>query len=334
MKWNCLLAVAFGLSITDVTSFAQETPAAQRLSPTPSSLSDEMSFDSAGMARFLLSGGRLRLHPSIHRKGRQTSDRNGVHESISVQSNGGIPSLQYSLHSNRAQISLSVSDAQSVRLELVDSHAQTRNVLEQVDGQPAVWVSSSKDERSGDTLFHLREIAPDEFDAVFGDAIRHLLRGQSIAELALQTDQELMTILRRQKNDLPAMGEIETLVDQLASDDRRVRLESFRRLRAIGTPILAVVDRIPLDRLDAEQQRHLTKLRRLLKNAEADSPATLAQRLVLDRDYIVAFAAKIAVEDRVAINRHLNRQGFEPLGQSLTGDVRIVTVREPKSYTR
>ena len=77
MRWSLLLAV-FGLSITDVASFAQRPPDDQRLALTQSSYQDAGFFASTGVVRFQLIQGRLCLDAPRHRKGSQNRDEKGV----------------------------------------------------------------------------------------------------------------------------------------------------------------------------------------------------------------------------------------------------------------
>ena len=117
MRWYLQAAVVIGLSITDVASQAQGPPADQGLSTSRSTPQDAGYFAKSGVVRFQLVHGRLCLDPPRHRKGSQSQDRDGVYESITVTAIRGIPSLHYVCQTDQNEITLSVEDAQDIRIE-------------------------------------------------------------------------------------------------------------------------------------------------------------------------------------------------------------------------
>ncbi len=311
MKWRYLLAVLFGLSSSNVATFSQRPPEAERPAPTPSSLYSDMSFGDAGMARFQLVAGRLQLHPSLHRKGRESRDRGDVHESISVQSHEGRPSLQYAFQSPACQFSLSVKDGKSVRLEIVAPADGPRHVLEQFEGRAVRWIGEH--ELQAGSLLHLRQLAPERFDETFGDILSHLLSGISLSAHCRQTDAALLAMIADGNLELPTKGRILALVEQLSAAGVATRIAAQRELVRAGTPILKILAEVPDDQLDAEQDYRIDQIRRALESHRDDTVASWASRLIMDRRYLAGVTAGLPIDRMLAVNAHLDAVGIRPI---------------------
>ncbi|TWT70057.1 hypothetical protein Pan14r_23550 [Crateriforma conspicua] len=323
MRWRCLLAVILGLSMTDVATFAQGRPEAERLSPTPSSLTSDMSFDDHGMARFILVGGRLQLHPLQHRKGRETRDRGGVFESISVQSHAGLPTLQYTFQSAECHLSLNVQDAKSIRMELFVTDTQRRDVLEQYEGKPVRWITD--DTIEADSLLHLRRQNPQSFDKTFGEIVAHLLRGQSLHAFSRNVDRKLIHLVSSTDTALPRQDQIRQWIEALSADQIGKRQTAQNQLLRVGTPVLQMLDAIPSEHLDAEQRYRIKQIRRRLTPTMEDSVASWAHRLAMDRQYFATIAGDLPIDQQLIVNRHLESLGMEPIVGSSESLVHVAT---------
>lgn len=331
MKWRCILAVLIGLSITDVATFAEKPPEAERLPPSPSSLDRGVYFGDAGMARFQLIAGRLRLHPSIHRKGRESRDTASVHESISVKASGGIPSLQYAYHSDVFQLSLSVDQGDSVRLEIINTPNHERHVLEQFAGQDVRWHAQIEDEsetRTAKSLLHLRRESPEEFDQTFGSIITPLLRGYSLDRYTRESESALMDFILPSEVQTPSRDQIGALVDRISHPSRIVRQQAARQLLNLGTPVVSVLTSLDPRNLDAEQSMQIREIVRKLSRQETETASAWAASLIYDRSYLAELAVSLPIRQQELISMHLDRNGFAPLQLANHTAVRVARTND------
>lgn len=313
MKWRCLLAVLLGLSFTDVATFAERPPDAERPSPPPSQPLPAYSFSETGAAKFQLVGGRIRLHPSLHRRARETRQDGGVRESLRVTSRQGIPSLQYSLDSPARMMTIAVIDAESLRLELVNRLTGHRHVLEQMVDEPVRWrIETPENQRSfqAKSLPHLRQRDPYPFDAAFEVIITRLLRGRSLKSFCEQVDDELVRSWQNESLELPSRRSVLEAVDGLASQRQHVRLCSLAKLRSFGTPVLSILDELSDEDLDAEQRRALKQLTHDGRMPVEDTVSTWTAELLMDRNYIAGLGPNLTSGQRIAANAHFRSLGL------------------------
>lgn len=330
MKWRCILAVLIGLSITDVATFAQKPPEAERLPPSPSSLDRGVYFGESGMARFQLIAGRLRLHPSIHRKGRDSRDTGVVHESISVKAKSGVPSLQYAFHSETLQVSLSAERSESIRLEIVDVPNQERHVLEQFVDTDVRWhrtIGTETGTRVAKSLLHLRRHAPEDFDETFGFIITPLLRGYSLDRFTRESEASLLAYIGQTERQSVSRSEIIAAVDQLSHPSRSARAHAMRQLLQLGTPIVSVLSSIQPNELDAEQTMRIREVIRKLSRQETETAASWAASLLYDRAYLAELATSLPLDQQSLVSFHLDRNGFEPLTLADDSAVQVAALR-------
>jgi hypothetical protein len=323
MRWSLLLAV-FGLSITDVASFAQRPPDDQRLALTQSSYQDAGFFASTGVVRFQLIQGRLCLDAPRHRKGSQNRDEKGVYESITVTAERGIPSLHYVCQTPDHHLTLSVQKADSLRIESWFPKTSERSVLNQPEIGSITWTHSHGDlnqQYEGSTLLHIRLADPTNFDLHCGLLIQRLLRGQSLLSLSDATKTEMLNqIVGTHQSDVTAIHEC---VDQLRSRRRSQRMAAERQLLAWGTPIIPAIHQLSEEDLDAEQAQRVRCILNRLRPRVDDSPSTLAKLLVNDQTYWSGIAFSLSSDQIRLANDHLKRFGVEPIVVSATPEARI-----------
>lgn len=313
MRWSLLIAV-FGLSITDVASFAQRPPDGQRLATTRSSSQDAGFFATSGVVRFQFVQGRLCLDAPRHRKGSQNCDEGGVYESITVSAERGIPSVHYVFQTAQHHITLSVQNATHVRIESWFPEQAERSVLEQPDFGVITWTTTRGDLSDlveGDTILHVRTEDDVNFDRHFGGLVRRLLRGQSLAELTQATQ---MAMLRQaERGGTPCVSEIEAMVEQLRAPRRGTRMIAHRQLQAWGTPAVPVLRQALGEDLDMEQRERVRAILRRLRPREGDTPATLAKLLINDEAYWNRIATRLDTAELQLANQHLVEFGGSPL---------------------
>lgn len=328
MRWSLLIAV-FGLSITDAASFAQGQPDGQRPMTTRSTPEDAGFFASTGVVRFQLVQGRLCLDAPRHRKGSQSRDENGVYESITVTAERGIPSMHYVYQTQRQHLTLSVQEADAMRLESWSPEVGERSVLDQPAVGHMTWTHRRGDVESihhGSTLLHLRCCDPANFDQHFGIMFGRLLQGQTIADLSAQVQADLFR--DPSLAQVPDIVGIEQCVRQLRSPKRAKRVMAEHQLLSWGTPIIPAIQNLPADDLDGEQRERLRSILARLRRLDNDTPATLAKLLVNDRRYWTLIAHQLSEQEVAIANSHLQRVGLQPIEQAALSTERIASTRE------
>lgn len=328
MRWRLLLAV-FGLSVSCVASFAQRPPGDQPPAlARPNSHADGF-FETTGMVRFDLIQGRLCLDPLLHRKGSQQREGSGQYENVTVTAERGIPSMHYVFESAHQQITMSVSQATSFRMEswLVD--LDERCVLIQPEANRmklSIHRGDLKDDYHGATLLHLRHCDAAGFDRHFGLLLEQMLRGQSVQQISQATEVAVFQQIQRQHS--PDIQMVRQQVDRLRSPRRATRMLAVRQLLTWGTPIVPVLRSIPDYELDAEQKAQVTAIARQLRSPVGDTPATLAKLVVNDQSYWEAIATKLDPDQIRIASAHLQRLGGQPVEVPGEPDERIAAARE------
>ena len=328
MRWSLLIAV-FGLSITDVSSFAQGRPDGQRPATTRSTPEDAGFFASKGVVRFQLIQGRLCLDPPRHRKGSQNREEGDVYESITVTAERGIPSMHYVYQTPQHHLTLSVQKANAMRLESWAVEIGERSVLEQPACGSITWThrrGDLVDKYEGATLLHIRCSDPVNFDRHFGTMFRRLLRGQTMKNLC--TEAQTAMVQNHAHVETPEIERIEDCVRQLGSSKRSKRLSAENQLLSWGTPIVPALERYPMEDLDQEQRQRLRRILTRLRPRENDTPASLARLLVNDQHYWALIANRLSEDDLRVANDHLRRVGLDPIEQATDPEERIASARE------
>ena len=326
MKWRGMIVLLLGLSQAMGASATGEASGDECLDPNgPAPLADEC-FATAGAARFRLAGGRLSLDPVVHRKGSESRDGAGAFESLRVTADRGIPSLHYVRHTDRQQLVLSVRDAREVRLESWLPGSGQRSLLEQPARGDLRWTlrdGGGDDERviTGATLLHVRAEDPERFDHHYDATIRRLLRGTSLRTIE-QTARAAM--LRHLPTfESPDRDAVVRAVRELAAPERARRIAAERQILRWGTPAVPLLESIDHSRLGPEQQARLRSIRGRLGRDRDDTPASLAMRLINDRDYWNVIADRLAPDEFDSANRHLATVGLPRLPAELGNRERI-----------
>ncbi len=328
MRWSLLLAV-FGLSITDVASFAQRPPDDQRLDLTRSSYRDAGYFAASGVVRFQLIQGRLCLDPPRHRKGSQNRDGDGVYESITVTAERGIPSLHYVCQTPDQHLTLSVQQADAVRIESWFPKTSERSVLNQPEIGSITWTHSHGDlnqQHEAASLLHIRHADPTNFDLHCGVLIQRLLRGQSLLSLSDATQTLMLNQIAG--SPLPDAARIHECVEQLRSRRRSQRMAAEKQLLAWGTPIIPAIHQLSADDLDAEQAQRVRCILNRLRPRVDDTPSTLAKLLVNDQSYWSEIAPSLSGNQLRLANDHLKRFGVAPIEMSVAPEQRIASSKD------
>ena len=339
---RCLpIAVILGLFISDAVSqeqgqdaAVQGQGAAQRL-PAATSASayigqqDSGYFASAGVVRFQLTQGRLRLDAPRHRKGSQTSDEQGIHESITVTACRGIPSLHYVCQTPSHHITLSVQRAVHVRLESRFPKTGERAILDQPEHGAITWTTQRGQLGSvitGATLLHVRHQDIAGFDLHCEPVIRQLLNGRTIRQLSEDTEAVLLERLTTDASDTINASAVLECVKRLSAAKQSTRRAAHRQLFNWGTPIIPIVNAMPASQLSTEQADCLREILSRFHRQEDDTAASLAAMLQNDRDYWQSLAEQLSGQQLEVANTHLSRVGLTPI-QFVSGPVARIAER-------
>lgn len=312
MRWSFL---AFcGLLFTNVVSFGQRPPAGQPPSAAPSA-ADAGFFATSGVARFQLIQGRLCLDAPRHRKGSQRHKTDHVYESVTVTAERGIPSLHYVYQAADHHLTLSVQQAYFVRIESWLPQTDERSVLEQPARGQIRWKVSRgeiQDQHEGATLLHTRMSDQASFDLHHGILLKRLLRGRSMAGLHQEVQEAVFDKLGHNSR-VPTREDIETCIEDLRANQRATRTAAQRQLLAWGTPVIATLQSLDPDQLDAEQQQRIRCILKQLRPRTDDTPATLAKLFMNDQAYWQALAQTLPPNQIQLANQHLLQFGGSQL---------------------
>lgn len=326
IMWRLLIAL-IGLSITGVNLPAQsertarKTPQAEGLAwhcppseidepePTKADLDKHAGYlGPSGVVRFQLIQGRISLDAPQHRKGSQSSDVNGVYESVDVTAKRGIPSVHYILRTNRQHLDLSVQDADLMRIESWmakqgDQDGQEHHcLLIQPESGPITLSCNSRNQLhqwSGPTLIHVRGLQPRLFDEHFGSLITRMLHGQSLKELS---DKTLVATLAELKSPVCVTEvEMNRWIEALGGDQRKLRINAQQKFLDAGTLIVSELQRrldTSSDRgdLDVEQIARINHILKQLRSRSPDRPRSLAKLLVNDPSYWSMLRGRMSTE--------------------------------------
>ncbi|MEM9587830.1 MAG: hypothetical protein AAGA03_11175 [Planctomycetota bacterium] len=314
MRWR-YLAVACGLLVAMQASFAEGPPdtGGATSGSSPSEIAGY--FTTAGVVRFQLTGGRLRLDPIRHRKGSQQVSQNDVEESISVTSERGIPSLQYAYRSPHRYLTLSVEHSEAVRIESWTPGLNRRSVLDQPKSGPITWTltgapgsdpDAAPEVYQGNTLLHLRAANTAAFGRDFDPLIGRLLRGRTIGNVVEETNGKLMEMMA--VGDLIDPEQFQDAVDGLSAPRRVTRATSFQKLASWGTCAIPLIRELPDDRLDSEQTLQIEQLLKRTRRCTDDTGASLAALLLHDRTYWKLVLPNATAHQRELVRTRLNQR--------------------------
>jgi hypothetical protein len=252
-----------------------------------------------------------------------------VYESITVTAERGIPSMHYVFQTPEHHLTLSVQNAETVRIESWFPQSSQRCVLDQPALGAITWLSQRGDlqeQYHGPTLLHLRHSDPASFDQHFGSLAERVLRGKSLEALSEATQARLLGGIA--DSAAPDARSIHECIDQLRSNNRASRIKAERQLLAWGAPIIPTIQRLPRGELDNEQLERLSSVLRRLRPREDDTPASLAALLVCDPSYWSAIAAGLSQGQLQLANDHLRRFGAAPITIAERPEHRIAAARE------
>ncbi|WP_182870278.1 hypothetical protein [Stieleria mannarensis] len=330
MRYPYLIALAMMMAMPTVSTPADEPTADQRLKAAgrPPQCSKKRAarrqvagvFSESGLARFRLRSGRLVVDPMRYRKGSQEHSADGFHESITVSSSSGVPSVYYRYADDYQRVQLVAEHGKSLRMESTIIATGEQAVLDQRATGAIEWNvrrnpngESELDRRvSGPTLLHI--VGQDEpgFQIHLDMLISRMLLGRSVIELAHRTE----TFLQQNASRLAIVSaaEVNALIDQLQAGKSSQRRAATTALAGIGTSAIPYLC-TALERgdLDVEQRARIRMLISRCPRIDEDTPSSLACLLSTDRQHWQIMAKKMNRDQWIAANDHVRRCGLDAL---------------------
>ena len=273
-------------------------------------------FATTGVVRFQLIQGRLQLDSPRHRKGSQNQQTDQTFESITVTANRGIPSLHYVRQTPFQHLTLSVQHATHIRIQSWLPQTGERAELDQRQSGPISWSvkrGDLNDQYVGATLLHVRRSDPGGFDLHCGPLVQQLLRGRSLETICQETEALLMKQLANPDFQLIDRPQVMRNIENISAKKLSIRRSAEKQLIRWGTPIVPIVNAIPEGDLDAEQTDRLRFILQRLRSHDDDTPASLAELFINDRDYWSAMAPRMTDHQLAMANQHLGKIGLNQI---------------------
>lgn len=324
------LSVLLGIAIVTTCSFSGRSRS-QAGPPQPEPAEEPVGIlAETGMAHFRLVLGRLELDPPRHRKGSkslQHAHPAAVEETVSVTSERGIPSLHYTLHSERQQVIIDVVDALRVRVVSERLDVEERFIIDQPASGPLTITcqrATETERLEAASFLHLQAALPQWCRRHLQPVWAYVMPGPTLAELSAATTDHLVAVTL--SRSLPTQGDVLDWIDQLRSPRRHRRAAAERALLDYGLPVLRILDDVAPGVLDTEQAARLQRVRWTLRPRQADTPQRLASWLAADQAYWNLRAAELPPPQRWAIDRGLRKCLGEGLDEKWLhhDDIRIV----------
>ena len=341
MKWPPLLLFLGWLAVFPSEMRAKEPdgpPAAPSSKPSaPDSLPRPSLLRQNQAAHFHLILGRLQLDPVRYRKGSQslvhvtvpanaadprTQRSEPVTETLHVDCNRGIPSMQYLMTSPSARVSIDADGRGPWRIESKRTNVAgtVRVIVQQTPGSPIVLKCiSDAPELSiqAATWLHLREADRAIFVEHLEPIVDELLWPYQFNELASSAHAHSLG-----QPDSPSLNDelMKSWLDELRSPSRADRTSAERKLRAVGIALLPSLAKLDWSSLDAEQQRRLREIQSSLTPLAEDDSIRLANLIHNDSDYWRLANNRLDGREQQIIAMRFGRPGSEQHRSGLSSD--------------
>ncbi|QEG00906.1 hypothetical protein Mal15_49820 [Stieleria maiorica] len=330
MRYPYLIALAMLMAMPTVSTPADEPTADQRLKaagsppPCPKKRASRRQvagvFSESGLARFRLRSGRLDVDPMRYRKGSQEHSAADFHESITVSSSSGVPSVYYRYADDYQRVQVVAEHGKSLRMESTIIATGEQAVLDQRETGEIEWNvrrdpngESELDHRvSGPTLLHI--VGQDEagFQIHLDMLISRMLLGRSVIDLAHRTEAFLQQNASRLI--IVSADEVNALIDQLRAAKSSQRRAATTALAGFGTSAIPyLTTALGRSDLDVEQRARIRMLISRGPRIDEDTPSSLACLLSTDRQHWQIMAKKMNRDQWIAANDHVRRCGLDAL---------------------
>ncbi len=271
----------------------------------------ELLISGLNWVRFDVAMGRVMATSNRTKQDRQRARRDlpdGGSECLTVTIDRGLISLHYCLENDSRQLTICVVRRDDMEI---------RWTRKQTDGEPVTAVYTQS--RVGDvsmvvcgaeqteqvyrasSLWHLAIAHPDVCESHLVGALQSLRPDWQLLDDARAIRTSLFHSPLRQATT--SLSEVRLLVMQLADPDFRVRQRADREIQSRGRCVLAVLNELDLQDLDAEQRLRIAGIRRAIEADHVDTPDRVAAWLINDKRVWLAL-----LNDDDSRRRHVARQ--------------------------
>lgn len=283
-SWTRLIAGCLACSFLLLTApnLAQETA---------SSLPAEL-----GWVRFRITAGRLQVASAQFRESRSYEAGNpltGTAETMRLNVSAQSTSVSYRKTSPRSVVTVDFEAPSVVTIEVVpgeaakddageNGHAVAMKYTQKRDGPIHLLVDDGKNTRTheADSFWHLMLLAPADMQQHLLPVLDTLRAGWQIAENAQEIERSLIRLADSPIR--PNRGRWAKLVEELGSSSFQKRRQAERLLRQSGPAVLAYLNSLPVESMDAERRARISRLLDALSSESDDTPDRIALWLIDD----------------------------------------------------
>ena len=237
-------------------------------------------------------------------------EQSDVHQSFSVRTDDGIPTVHYERHGGEESLVYHFSSEQGVsilRAPRGKSDVTPLRYVQPAHGEITVVVESAGDEETYATksLWHLMIAQPEIYQRHLVPVLKHLRSDWQLVETA---DSIRETMVRASGSDpFPDPDRWPRLVAELGHRQFVARRSAERELLRSGQPALAFLRCLDQRQLDAEQRMRVRRIMTTLSVSSDDTPDRVAGWLVNDATVWVHFLSSHDAQHREVAARHLTR---------------------------
>ncbi|MBM4090148.1 MAG: hypothetical protein FJ276_12115 [Planctomycetes bacterium] len=220
----------------------------------------------------------------------------GAAETLVINIDRGLISLQYAKRSDREDLRVEVARRDQLRVEWTrrpDNGPPTTVIYDQgVAGDVSLIVRSPGEaDRAfqSTSLWHLMLIHRRVCEEHLAGILELLRPGWDLGREAAEVRSSLLD--PEQLRHAVSRQEVAMAVDQLAEDQYQARQQAHRQLRRWGRSAVCFLDELDLRQLDAEQRLHVESIRAAIKAEGDDSRQRVAAWLANDMEIWVAMLA-------------------------------------------
>ncbi len=238
----------------------------------------------------------------------------GTRESLSLQVDDGVPSLNYELLSSNTRIRIEVNCGNHVIVQQNSLDDSRHITYEQPAEGRVVFEVDASGERQTYTAQNLWELILAEPTACQTHLLPLLNLMRPNWQLVKRAAQLESALVRAAKSELSLdQQKLDDLVKQLGSRRFKQRHVADRKLRASGQVILAYLDRLDESHLDGEQRRRIRNIKRDLVFSGEDTPERVAMWLIDSPSVWLILMDRPTASTRETATKHLARITDRPI---------------------
>jgi len=268
-------------------------------------------FARTNWVRLEVVGGRIAV--LTHRCGQSRSassdDTEPARQQLNVQLRGNSLVMRYEREDQFGRREMVVDEDGTLRITALQYEADPREVTlhQPLEGKLSVTVESggSLSQTSAVSLWHLILAEPQLCEQHVTPLLESLRPDWRIAE---QGEAVRGSLLAAAGTDvLVQRAQWRKWVAELSHTNFQKRQAADRALRAVGQPMIAWLNRLDAEELDAEQRQRVRRICAELADPSADSPERVVSWLVDDKAVWLSLIANGDLDERIAASEHLSK---------------------------